>query len=72
MGGLQDFSVSPSPLGFNWGGNLVGIGPGEFRGIKGLALGLDNFRHSSFSSYVPSFSSSAVFALKCQIEITDN
>ena len=27
-GGLQDFSVSPSPLGLNWGSNPVEIGSG--------------------------------------------
>ena len=70
-GGLQDFSISPSPLGFNWGGNWelgwtgMGLCQGVW-GLKGLAQGLDNFRHSSFSSDVPSFSSYGIFACKIQ------
>ena len=46
MGGcLQDFSVSPSPLGTYWVleliGNRLGLGLGCFR-TEGLGPGLDN------------------------------
>ena len=45
LSSLQDFSVSPSPLGPNWGldliGTWLGLGLGGF-GTKGLGTGLDN------------------------------
>ena len=44
-GGLQEFSVSPSPLGTNWGLELIGawlgLGLGGL-GAEGLGPGLDN------------------------------
>ena len=44
VGGLQDFSVSPSPLGPNWvfelGWTWLGLGLGGF-GTKGLGTGLE-------------------------------
>ena len=46
VGGLQDFSASPSPLGTNWAFELIGtwfgFGLGVF-GTKGLGSGLDNY-----------------------------
>ena len=45
VGGPQDFSVSPSPLGTYWVFELIltwlGLGLGGF-GTKGLGPGLDN------------------------------
>ena len=49
-GGLQHFSVSPSPLVTYWVlkliGSWLGLGLGGF-GTKGLGTGLDNFRKSA-------------------------
>ena len=50
-GGLQHFSVSPRPLGTNWGFEVgwtgLGLGLGFF-GTKGLGPGLDNFLYGFF------------------------
>ena len=38
LGGLQDFSVSPSPLGTNWVLELIGTWFGLGQGVLGLSV----------------------------------
>ena len=47
VGGIQDFSVSPSPLGTNWVSELIGTWLGLSLGglgTKGLGTVLDNYQ----------------------------